>query len=962
MISFLERIAKHLYPGNGNDFRNHCLVFPNRRAGLFFIKYLAAEIKAPVWTPAILTINELFHSFSRLQPAENEILLLELFKAYGHVRKSPGSFDDFYFWGDMLLNDFDDVDKYLVDAELIFRNVYDIKKIDQEFGGLTPLQIEIIRKFWVNFNPEKLTGEKSGFLSIWSVLPELYGLFKSNLKAKGLGFEGMIFRDVVENADNEKVIPVRWKIFHFIGFNALNECEKALMTRLKKDGVARFYWDYDNSYIKPGHLNSAGFFMKENLKNFGNDMPDDWKYDTMLSSENNVFKRRVVEATSDVAQVKLIPRLIDDLPGLSPDVAHQTAVVLADENLLLPLLTSLPQNNIDVNITMGFPLKHSNIYTLVKNLLDLQRNSLIRDNVLYFNHSDVLNLLKNGLLSLLTDKPLKDKINEIIKSGQVWIADEFINDSADLAGIFRRPHEPALLSDYLKEILMRIAEKDNEDYGETVVNRNIRNEFIYRIMLILNRLDAISGSDQVSFTTDTWIRLFDRLLKMQSVPFSGEPLSGIQIMGILETRALDFRNLIILSVNEGVLPSVSTGSSFIPFSLREAFGLPSVNHQESIYAYHFYRLLQRAENVTFVYNSNSEGLRTGEMSRFLLQMKYEPVLKPDFLSMGFEIRSQSSVSEVIERNETNARQLSDQFTGKESERILSPSAINTWLNCRMKFYYRYVNRLVEPEKITADIDPGMLGSLLHSIMKKLYEPFTGQILTSESIKSIKDNRNRLDIITDNIFREKFDRRSEGIVSGNELIVREVLMNYLFKILETDYSFAPFTILNIEDKFSFKLEIPDDGGLFRINTGGTIDRVDLKDGLARIVDYKTGTVADTIKSVDSLFDDDRKKDCDGWLQTLLYCEAYIRGNEKLRVRPSIYKIRKLPGDGSSDILIIKANRNNEFSVEDYKEVRDEFMEGLTTLVKTIFSNNEPFVMTDEQWSKCPYCPYNQLCMR
>jgi hypothetical protein len=962
MISFLERIAKHLYPENGSDLRDHCLVFPNRRAGLFFVKHLAAEIKTPVWTPSILTINELFQSFTRLQPAENEILLLELFKSFRQIRKSPVSFDDFYFWGDMLLNDFDDVDKYLVDADLIFRNVYDIKKIDQEFGGLTPIQIEIIRKFWINFNPEKLTGEKSGFLSIWSVLPELYRLFKEALRVKGLGFEGMIFRDVIEDAANQNVSPGRWKMFHFIGFNAINECEKALMTRLKKEGIARFYWDYDNSYIKPGNLNSAGFFMKENLKNFGNDMPEDWNYDTLLSSDHNMFKRRVIEASSDVAQVKLIPWLIKDMPDLSQYNAHQTAVVLADENLLLPLLTSLPGETIDVNITMGFPLKHSNVYTLVKNLLDLQRNAVIRDNALYFSHRDVLNLLKNSLISILSDKPVNDKSKEIIQSGQVWVISDFFNDSAGLAAIFRKPTEPGLLSLYIKDILTNIAEQDDDDYGGTIENRNIRNEFIYRITLILNRLEAISGSGQVEFTTDTWIRLFDRLLKMQSVPFSGEPLSGIQIMGVLETRALDFKNLIILSVNEGVLPSVTSGSSFIPFSLREAFGLPSVNHQESIYAYHFYRLLQRAENVTFVYNSNSEGLRTGEMSRFLLQMKYDPVLKPDFLSMGFEIRSQSSVSEVIERTDTHTRQLTDQFTGAGNLRILSPSALNTWLNCRVKFYYRYVNRIVEPEKISSEIDPGMLGSLLHYIMKKLYEPYIGQLLRSEFIKSLKDNKKQLDNITDQVFREKFNHRPENIVSGNELIIREVLMNYLFKILETDYSAAPFTILNIEDKFSFKLDISENGAGFLINTGGTIDRVDVKDGVARIVDYKTGNVADSIKSIDSLFEDDRKKDPDGWLQTLLYCEAYLRGNEKIRVRPSIYKIRKLPGDGYTDILRIKADKYNEVIVDDYSKVRDEFMEGLTSLITTIFSTDEPFVMTGDSWGKCSYCPYNQLCMR
>ena len=243
------------------------------------------------------------------------------------------------------------------------------------------------------------------------------------------------------------------------------------------------------------------------------------------------------------------------------------------------------------------------------------------------------------------------------------------------------------------------------------------------MVLSINRLETIVNSPDITFTTDTYIKILDRMLRMQSVPFSGEPLSGIQIMGILETRALDFKNLIILSVNEGILPAVSAGSSFIPFSLREAFGIPSVNHQESIYAYHFYRLLQRAENVTFVYNSNSEGLRSGEMSRFLLQMKYNDLLKPDFLDLNFEIKAHLTPGDRIGRSEEHSKQLALLFLDKNNGRLFSPSAINTWLSCRMKFFYRYINGLKEPDNITIDIDPAMLGNILHEIMRNLYQPF-----------------------------------------------------------------------------------------------------------------------------------------------------------------------------------------------------------------------------------------------
>ncbi len=965
MTSFLEKIAIKLYTENGKDLHNHCLVFPNRRAGLYFLKYLSAEISHPIWTPSIVTINELFHSFSGLNSADNEILLFELYKVYRKIKKSPESFDDFFFWGDMLLNDFDDIDKYLVDAQVLLTNVHDVKKIDEIFGGLTAEQVEIIKRFWINFDAEKPTFEKSGFKSVWEIMAELYTEFRRSLKMIDLGYEGMIFREVIEKFHGSDSETISWEKIHFIGFNALNECEKSIMVWLKNEGKAKFYWDYDNSYIKPDQLNSAGFFMKENLKIFRNDMPADWSFDTYLSDDHSSLSRRVIDASSDVAQVKLLPNLIKDITGLTPENAHHTAVILGDENLLIPALTSIPETIGDVNITMGFPLKQTGVYSLVRDLLDLQRNSVIRKEALFFDSRDVLLLLKNRLIRNLMDESDNEIIKEIIKSNSLWVPADRIVGSHNLQVIFARPSTPALLSDYFKNILSIVALKDKENSPESEDSSariNIRNEFIYRIILSLNRLETISKSSDITFSTDTWIRIFDRLLRIQSVPFSGEPLSGIQIMGILETRALDFENLIILSVNEGVLPAVSAGSSFIPFSLREAFGLPSVNHQESIYAYHFYRLLQRARNVTFIYNSNPEGLRSGEMSRFLLQMKYDPLLKPEFLDLNFEIKTHSSVNEVIERTSEHSGHLYKRFLNKNNGKVLSPSAINTWLNCRMKFYYRYVNGLTEPESFSADIDPAVFGSLLHDIMKDLYLPLKGVMVSSDYIKRLIEDKQKLTGLIDNAFGEKFSRWGNDVISGNELIVRDVLMKYLIRILDEDRDYAPFKILNIEDTFSFSMPVIFEGDKITVRAGGKIDRIDMKDGVLRIVDYKTGTVAESVRNVSSLFDEDRKKDPDGWLQTLLYCEAYLSENQGVTLYPLIYKIKKSTGDNMFGKLKIKTDRKTELTVDDYSLIREEFLNGVHSLVNTIFSNEEPFSMTEEIWSKCGYCPYHMLCLR
>lgn len=965
MEYFLKRIANLLYSDYGNSLNRHCLVFPSRRAGLYLLKYLAEYIEKPVWVPSILTINELFRSYSSLQLAGNEKLLFEMYKVYMKLKNTPESFDEFYFWGDMLLSDFEDIDKYLVDASMLFQNVFDIKTIDQQFGTLTEKQIEIIRRFWLNFNRDQKTNEKTGFIEIWSILNQIYQQYRISLRAQNLAYEGMIFRDLAENTGKYLVPDDKWDTFHFIGFNALNNCEKNVMLKLKKEGMARFYWDYDTSYLDNNKFNSAGFFLRDNLKIFGNDMPADWSYETMLSKSEPEVHRHVIDTSSDVAQVKLISDLIKELPGLTPDNSHHTAVVLSDENLLMSVLTSLPGNMGDINITMGLPVKQTLVYTLVRHLMDMQSSAIVINGVLNFGYRDVLSILKHTLVSGLLSDSEGEIINEIIKDNLLWIPAARFEASELLSEIFRKPDTPSLLSKYFKDILSVFSMSepvDAETSAKSGVENNIRNEFIYRTILSINRLEAIVNSNEVTFTTATYIRILDRMLKTQSVPFSGEPLSGIQIMGILETRALDFRNLIILSMNEGVIPAVSSSSSFIPFSLRDAFGLPSVNHQESIYAYHFFRLLQRAENVTFTYNSNSDGLKSGEISRFLIQMRYDNLMRPEFKNLGFEIRSAGTIEDYIDRTEEHVKQLNSKYLDVGKGRVLSPSAINTWLNCRMKFYYRYVNSLAEPDSIVDDIDPAMLGNILHETIKQLYSDSSVKLLTVEWIKLLLDDHSKISRIIKQVINTYFRSSSDSPPGGNELIVTEVLRAYIINILKADISVSPFSVLALEDSLSFKISVNLEGKDLQIPAWGKVDRIDQRNGTIRIVDYKTGEVADSISSISDLFEEDRKKDKDAWLQTLLYCEAYLLNNNDCKIYPSVYKVRKIGTGSLQDKLILKNDRKSIFEVDDYTYIRDEFTAYLKDKIETIFNINEPFKMTSEKRAKCAYCPYKSLCMR
>lgn len=962
MKFFLERIAELLYEESGKDLKNHSIVFPGRRAGLYFLKYYSRLLDGPAWSPTVMTISEFFSSFSDLVVAENEILLFELYKVYRSLDETAGSFDDFYFWGDILINDFDDTDKYMVNASALFRNVVDIRNIDNEFGDLAPEVVGIIKRFWKNFEPEKNTREKDGFKRIWSVMPGLYENFRESLKLSGLAYEGMLFREVAEKFGNGAELPVRWERVHFVGFNALNNCELRVMKHFSDSGLGRFYWDYDNSYINNNRLSSAGYFLRNNLEIFKNDMPTDWSYDTNLSAPSGKVKWNVIETTSDIAQVKLIPGLIKSLGALQPDDAHHTAVVLADESLIVPALTSLPPGIGDINITMGYPLAMTGVYGLLKKLMELQLGAVTENGEIAYNYRCVIELLENQLVVNKLTEPGKGLIQEIMNRKQVFVPRSFLVRSPVTETLFHKPASPLEFSEYLRKILLLVTSGSEHDGDEAGANQiRLRKEFVYAAMLVVNRLEKMLISGGIDFSNETYIRIIDKVLRSRSVPFTGEPLSGIQVMGFLETRSLDFRNIIMLSVNEGVLPSVTAWSTFIPFSLREAFGLPVINHQESVYAYHFYRLLQRASEVTFVYNSDTSGLRSGEISRFLLQMKYEQELRPVTRSLSFNIRTPALVDTVLPKTQASLRLLKSLYSADENGIVLSPTAINTWLNCRMRFYYRYVCRLKEPDTFSMEIDPALFGEILHGVMKTVYEGSINTLMTETVVDEVIKNENKLRGLVNNAAGITVNPSSIQHPEGRYVIAREILLTYLLKILKTDRAFAPFTLIGLEKPVSFRLSANIEGEEFHLKTGGKADRIDRKDKGTRVVDYKTGNSADKIKSVKDLFEDDRKRELDGWLQTLVYCEAYLAENPGATVRPSIYRVRELSSDKFSDLLKVGTGRNEEL-LHDYQSIRQEFLEGLKDTVNIIFSPGEPFRMTSMINLKCNYCPYRGLCRR
>lgn len=963
MTYFLERIASHLFDSYGDKLHHQCLVFPNRRAGLYFMKYLSVKAGKPIWAPSVKTINELFTSLSELQEAGSETLIFELYTTYCKLNREAGTFDDFYFWGEMLVNDFDNADKYLVNAESLFANLADIKKIDSTFGELGEEQINIIRQFWVNFNTGSSTREKKEFLNLWSLLPDLYSAFRGSLRGKGIAYEGMIFRDIAESCVAGNLPDFKFESFHFAGFNALNNCEKILMRSLSGKGLAKFYWDYDESTVKEDPRHSAGYFLRDNLRDFGNDMPTDWNYKTFVSDPAVGVHRTIIDTSSDIAQVKLVPALLREIEEIKGDEAHHIAIVLAEESLLIPLLSSLPEFVDDVNITMGYPLKFSPVYSLIKHLLSLQRNSREDGDNYFFDYTDVLNILRHSYLNGNDKLFAAVTAKELISDNKQWIPGRWFSGKPVFESIFVPMRSPLDLHLYLKSILESLYKTGNDNgSSEAVVDLDdeIRNEFIFRTLQAMNRLESALTASAVVLTPVTYSRLIDKVLRSVSVPFSGEPLNGIQIMGILETRALDFKNLIILSVNEGILPRSSAGSSCIPYNLREAFGLPVIRHQDSIYSYYFYRLLQRAEKVTFVYNSNAEGLKTGEMSRFLLQLDYLSDIKPDYRSPAYEIISRGIVPSAVERTRLHSDILKNLFLNPGSK-PLSPSAVNTWLNCRMKFYYRYVCGLKEPEKIVTDIDPSVFGKLLHGVMEKVYSPFEGGIMERDKIEGIiSDSALVLSSIKE-VIKEIYHSGQNVESGGNDEITSSILFSYIRMILKHDISFAPLTIHGLEKYISSSFTFSQSDKKNVVTIGGYSDRIDETGGTRRIIDYKTGNTPMEIRSVASLFDENDDKRNDAWFQILMYCEMISGIDPAVKVRPSLYAVRSMSSNEFSDRLIIAEDRDNKLEVEDYSVIRSEYSAGLEQTIGHIFADVSEFKMTEHP-GKCDYCPFIKLCRR
>ncbi len=957
MDGFLKQIATHLFELHGRQISELTIVFPNRRAGLFFKDYLNNLIKEPVWAPEIISINELFSSLSAVQLPDKLNLVFRLFRVYRDLTGTKESFDEFYFWGDMLVNDFDQVDKYLVDADALFTNIVDLKEIEERFSDYQTEEKEQLESFWKSLSNEDKSNQQNEFIRLWKDLKSIYHQFKNHLNQENMAYEGMLFRSVSEKLKNTDLQYIEGRSFVFAGFNALNRCEEELFLFLLEKNKARFFWDFDHYYFDDQNM-EAGLFMRANLQKFPQSFFP-YQTDLLLKSDKQM---KIVSIPSQSGQAQVAAR---ELITHGKDIQNfdDTALVLCDEELLLPVISSIPEQIDKINVTMGFPLRLTPLFSLINHLTELQKNCRFSDSDSLFYNKDVLKLINHQLIATIDPEICKKLSDSIITHNSVYLTTKelAVNDLFTL--IFSKQSTVSELPDYFLNILKSIY--NYWEINNTKENSTLYLEYIYQTYLSLNNLKDILFNQgtliigQKDFITkETFYRFIYQHLELLSIPFEGEPLSGLQVMGILETRTLDFRNIIFLSINEGIMPKTSASSSFIPYNLRRSFGLPTIEEQNAMYAYYFYRLLQRAENITFIYNSGTEGLFTGEKSRYLYQLQQESKFRIEEQCVTFNIGNTQNQTVTIEKDDIIMSSLSPYLNGTNS---LSPSALDKYISCPLRFYFRYVAGLEEPEEITEEIDARIFGLLFHETMESLYKPLLNTTVNYDSLEAIVKNDEMINQTLTDSFRKIYFRSSDPNtvvnLSGRNWLVFKVVKKYVIGTITLDLKKTPFVLKGLETPLYTEVKM--NNGLNIVRIGGIIDRVDLKDGETEILDYKTGATDLSFALLSDLFDKEKKNRNKAALQTMIYSYVKHRNSpNESTIRPGIYCLRKIFEENYSYLIKSKEDGNKPVN---FPEKVNEFETLMVNTLEELFNRDIPFSQTTIT-ENCQYCLYNSICKR
>ena len=959
MESFLKLVAADLYKHTEGNLAHTAVVFPNKRAGLFFNEYLAQESDSPIWSPAYVSISELFRSLSPWEVGDPVKLVCELYKIFRRETQSTETLDDFYFWGEMLISDFDDADKNKVDTDKLFSNLQDLRNIMDDYTFIDDEQEEAIRQFFQNFSIERRTALKERFISLWDVLGNIYKGFRESLASQNIAYEGMMYRHVIEHLNVDK-LP--YEKYVFVGFNVLNKVEHTLFTQLKDAGKAVFYWDYDEFYMKENRqavTHEAGEFIRRNLRDFPSPLSGE-----LFKNLSKPKEVHYIASSTENAQARYLPQWIRN-NLTTPE--KETAVVLCNEALLQPVLHSLPAEVKHVNITMGFPLSQTPVYSFLIALLELHTHGFNFKSGRYTFQS-VVTLLKHPYTRQLTGQAeLLEK--ELTRNNRFYPLPGELGKDEFLTRLFTPLSGNLNLCIRLSETLQQVAgiyQANTSGTEDTDAFNQLYRESLFKAYTTINRFRTLIEEDELTVQSETFRRLLVKVLSATNIPFHGEPAIGMQVMGVLETRNLDFRHLVLLSVNEGQLPKSGGDSSFIPYNLRKAFGMTIIEHKIAVYAYYFYRLLQRAERITLMYNTSSDGLNRGEWSRFMLQFLIEwphPITR-QFLEAGQSPQGTSPIT--VEKTPDVMRRMQSLFDVRANPKAkFSPSALNYYLDCPLKFYYRYVAGLSAPDEVSAEIDSATFGSIFHYAAEHIYKDLTthGKVINKEALETLLRNEVKLQDYVDTAFKKLFfnvPQNEKPEYNGIQLINSAVIARYLKQLLQNDLRYAPFTFIASEMEVDEPIDIQTPKGVIKSRIGGIIDRMDSKDGTLRIVDYKTGGDADTPPHVESLFIPDKKRS-NYVFQTFLYAAIMCRKQPTMKIAPALLYIHRAATETYSPVIQMGEPRKPKEAVEDFSKYEKEYRERLQGLLEEIFNPEKSFTQT-EIIEKCTYCDFKALCKR
>ncbi|MEM8967909.1 MAG: PD-(D/E)XK nuclease family protein [Bacteroidota bacterium] len=980
MSTFLEEVSQAILEKDGSDLEQLTVVFPNRRAGLFFQHILARQVQQSGWAPQIVTFEEFIAELSGLRTPDHLTLLFHLYQVFIKESKSTETFDHFYFWGDLLLSDFDAIDKALVKTTDLFANLKDLKELEVNFDYLTDEQRQAITRFWKNFQHGQPTSSKEQFLRFWVILHNVYTSFTQFLQEKSWAYEGLMLRHIAERIEAGN-LDSPFSQVAFVGLHVLAPAEEKLIKWFIKERQASVFWDVDDYYVNhPQH--EAGTYFRRYQRN------PIWRETFPTKLPQHFFNQpnRNIQAVGinlHVGQAKYagaVLKKISHQPGFIPE---KTVVVLPDENLLFPLLHSLPTEIQRVNVTMGYPVRSTALYSLIEHTLAFQEEKRFNSTTSQyeFHHSGVLSLLRHPYLRHLSAEIADDFGREIEKQNQVYVGESYLKRHPLYSLVFRPITQTEHTFDYLLQLLQRIYQGTDkvDSASEQLAIPLLEQELVYQLSIQVNRLKALAQEHTFALTPQLLVRIFRQMMQGLRLPFTGEPLRGLQVMGVLETRNLDFDNVIILSFNEGVYPKSESINTFIPGNLRRGFGLPTVDEQDSFYAYTFYRLLHRAKQVHLLYNTEDSVNQQGEMSRFLYQLIYEsdsradggfqfPNQRGDFTvsrdSLSNPVQTIPAQPITIEKDADVLARLY-RYTrqpDRPPQRSLTPSALNTYLDCRLKFYYKYVVDLKEPNVVQEDVDPAVFGNLLHRVMELVYQEVVtaeNRVITEDIIHQLKKKP-----LTDAVklaFREHYGQEGDShfALEGRNLIVYDIVLKMARQILVMDEKHAPFSIISLERDegrgYFWETAIQHQSSeSTTVSLRGIIDRIDQKDGVVRVLDYKTGRDEKQAKDIDALFDRDDMKRNKAVFQALFYALLYQQYSDEGRIVPGLINAKDLFSQEFDSRIYIGREAVNDFS-----SWQKPFTEKLHILLLELFNSSVAFNQTDDL-RKCSLCPYAKLC--